>query len=108
MRGVPKEKEEAYDKGVVVSPIVTKESLSRGQVDLIDMQAMPQSQNKWITVYQDHLTKFVSSNPSQQSVQMKLHFNLVDILLLLGVLTILQSDNDSKFTASVITGLKQV
>ena len=36
----------------------TKEFSSRGQVDLIDKQAMSSSTQKWIMVYQDHLTKF--------------------------------------------------
>ena len=40
-------------KGVVVHPILSKEFASRGQVDLIDMQAMPSSNYKWIMVYQD-------------------------------------------------------
>ena len=44
-------------KGVAVCPILTKEFASRGQVNLIDMQAMSSSNYKWIMVYQDHLTK---------------------------------------------------
>ena len=53
-----KKRKRPMTKGVVVRPILTKEYSSRGQVDLIDMQAMPHLQNKWILVYQDHLTKF--------------------------------------------------
>lgn len=51
-------KKRAMVKGVVVKPILTKEFQSRGQVDLIDMQSLAESSYKWITVYQDHLTKF--------------------------------------------------
>src|SRR5438132_6945162 len=39
-------------KGVVVRPILTNDYGSRGQVDLIDMQSMPNGHHKWILVYQ--------------------------------------------------------
>jgi len=38
-------------KGLVVRPILSKEFSSRGQVDLVDMQFMAQSNCKWIMVY---------------------------------------------------------
>ena len=49
---------------VVIKPIFTKEFSSRGQVDLIDMQSMAQSNYKWIMVYQDH-HKVLYSKASQ-------------------------------------------
>ena len=49
--------------GVVVRPIWTKEFFAHGQVDLIDMQSLLHGSFKWITVYQDHLTKFVVIRP---------------------------------------------
>lgn len=39
-------------KGVVVRPILSHDYGSRGQVDLIDMQSMPNGNHKWIMVYQ--------------------------------------------------------
>lgn len=39
-------------------PILSETFNSRGQVDLIDMQASPDGQYKWILNYMDHLTKF--------------------------------------------------
>lgn len=39
-------------KGVVVRPILSNDYGSRGQVDLIDMQSMPNANHKWIMVYQ--------------------------------------------------------
>ena len=50
-------------KGVVVKPILTKDYGSRGQVDLVDMQSMPDGNFKWIMVYQDHFTKFCVLRP---------------------------------------------
>ena len=52
------EKKSAKKKGAVVRPIVHEELNSRGQVDLIDYQSSPSYENKWVMVYQDHLTNF--------------------------------------------------
>ena len=39
-------------------PILSDTFNDRGQVDLIDMQAQPDGEYRWILNYQDHLTKF--------------------------------------------------
>ena len=93
-------------KGVVVRPILTTNYGSRGQVDLIDMQSMPNGQYKWILVYQDHLTKYCILRPITSKRAAEVAFQLMDIFLLFGAPQILQSDNGSEFTASVITELK--
>jgi hypothetical protein len=92
-------------KGVVVRPILTKDYGSRGQVDLVDMQSMPNGQYKWIMVYQDHLTKFCVLRPLTSKRAAEVAYQLVDIFLLLGAPQILQSDNGSEFTASIISEL---
>ena len=48
-------------KSVVTKPIRSSNFASRGQVDLIDMQASGETnlQYNFLLVYQDHLTKFV-------------------------------------------------
>ena len=93
-------------KGVVVRPLLTTNYGSRGQVDLIDMQSMPNGQYKWILVYQDHLTKYCILRPITSKRAAEVAFQLMDIFLLFGSPQILQSDNGSEFTASVITELK--
>jgi len=50
-------------KGLVVKPIISNELNSRCQIDLIDIQAQPEGNYKFILVYQDHLTKFVLLRP---------------------------------------------
>lgn len=47
-------------KGIAVKPIVSSQYLSRGQVDLVDFQGCPDGDYKWLMVYQDHLTKFIT------------------------------------------------
>lgn len=93
-------------KGVVVRPILTREYGSRGQVDLVDMQSMPHNQYKWIMVFQDHLTKYCILRPLSTKRASEVAYQLTDIFLLFGAPQILQSDNGTEFTASVITELK--
>ena len=44
-------------KGLVVKPILSKEALSRMQVDFIDLQSCPDGEYKYI-LHLHHLTKF--------------------------------------------------
>ncbi|XP_041366789.1 KRAB-A domain-containing protein 2-like [Gigantopelta aegis] len=101
-----KKRKRATTKGVVVRPILSKDFGSRGQVDLIDMQSMTKAPYKWIIVYQNHLTKCCVLCPLTSERAAEVAFRLMDIFLLLGAPQILQSDNGSEFTASVITELK--
>ncbi|XP_041372812.1 KRAB-A domain-containing protein 2-like [Gigantopelta aegis] len=95
-------------KGVVVRPIITNEFAYRAQIDLIDMQSMAQKSFKWICVYQDHLTKFVILRALTSKRAAEVAHHLLDIFLLIGAPSILQSDNGSEFTAEVISELKIV
>ena len=92
--------------GVVVRPIISHDFNSRSQVDLIDMQASPQSQYKWIMVYQCHLTKFCILRPLTSKRAAEVAYQLLDIFLMFGAPCILQSDNGSEFTAQVIQELR--
>jgi hypothetical protein len=51
-------KQKTPKKGIIVKPILHNEINSRCQVDLIDMQSIPDRDMTFILVYQDHLTKF--------------------------------------------------
>ena len=101
-----KKRKRASTKGVVVRPILSKDFGSRAQVDLIDIQSMTKAQHKWIMVYQYHLTKYCVLRPLTSTRAAEVAFQLMDIFLLLGAPQILQSDNDSEFTASVITEIE--
>ena len=59
-------------------------------------------------MYQDHLTKFCILRPFTSKRASEVAYQLLDIYLLLGAFSILQSDNRSEFTAQVITDLKQM
>ena len=57
---------------------------SRCQVDLIDFQFQSDRENKFIMVYQDHLTKFVIFKCLTSKRAEEVAYNLVDICPLLG------------------------
>ena len=93
-------------KGVAVRPILSSEFNSRAQIDLIDMQSAAHNSYKWILVYQDHLTKFVVIRALTSKRASEVAYHVLDIFLLLGSPSILQSDNGREFTAEVIQELK--
>ena len=78
-----KKRKRLTTKGVVVRPILSKDFLSRGQVDLIDMQSMSYQSNKWILVYQDHLTKYCVLSPLTSKRAAGVAYQLIDIFILL-------------------------
>ena len=95
-------------KGVVVRPILSKDFSSRCQVDLIDMQSMAHMNYKWIMVYQDHLTKLCVLRYLSSKRAAEVTYQLMNVFLLFGAPTILQSDNGSEFAANISTELKQL
>ncbi|XP_060842993.1 KRAB-A domain-containing protein 2-like [Rhopalosiphum padi] len=92
-------------KGLVVKPILSSELNSRCQVDLIEMQAQPDGDYKFIMVYQDHLTKFVILRPLTHKRAEEVAYVLIDIFTTFGAPAILQSDNGREFANKVIIEL---
>lgn len=95
-------------KGLVSKPILHHEMNSRCQVDLIDMQSQCDAGNKFIMVYQDHLTKFVILRALQTKRAEEVAYNLVDIFTLFGAPCILHSDNGREFVNKVILELTEL
>ena len=71
--------------GVVVKPMLSNTFNSRAQMDLIDMQSLSDGEYKWIMVYQDHFTKFVSLRPLKAKSAVEVATNLFDIFSIFGV-----------------------
>ncbi|XP_043475014.1 KRAB-A domain-containing protein 2-like [Leptopilina heterotoma] len=92
-------------RGLVSKPILHKEMNSRCQVDLIDLQSQADGNNKFIMVYQDHLTKFVLLRPLSSKRAEEIAYQLLDIFLTFGAPVILQSDNGREFVNHIITEL---
>lgn len=53
------QKRKYLERGIVSKPIILREMNSSCEVDPIDMQSNPEHDMKSISVYRDHLTKFV-------------------------------------------------
>ncbi|CAK1589526.1 unnamed protein product [Parnassius mnemosyne] len=100
------QKQKNIKKGIVVKPNISSEFNSRCQVDLIDFQSQPDGDNKFIMVYQDHLTKFVVLKPLKTKRAEEVAHTLLDIFTLLGAPAILQSDNGREFSNRIIENLK--
>lgn len=75
------------------------------QVDLINMQSEPDGYCRFITNYQDHLTKFTILCPLKSKTADKVAYQLMDIFCMFGAPFILQSDNDRKFANKIIQNL---
>lgn len=97
-KGTPK-------KGLVVRPILSSELNSRCQVDLVDMQSSPDNEFKFIMVYQDHMTKFVHLKALKSKTAVEVAHHLLDIFLLCGAPSILQSDKGREFANKIIVEL---
>ncbi|KAL0861622.1 hypothetical protein ABMA27_009121 [Loxostege sticticalis] len=81
---------------------------SRGQIDLIDMQSVPDGQFKWILNYQDLSTRFVHLRPLCSKEASEVGFELLKIFLEFGVPSALQSSHGIEFTAKVIEEIAQL
>jgi hypothetical protein len=101
-------KRKVASKGLVVKPLLSKDLNCRGQVDLVDMQSLPDRDYKFIMHYQDHVTKFSVLKALTSKRAAEVGYQLLDIFLLFGVPHILQSDNCREFTANVIKKLKDL
>ena len=49
--------------GQVIKPIESNKYLSRMQIDLADVQSLPDDEYKWILNAQDHFTKYCHLRP---------------------------------------------
>ena len=83
-------------------PIITFGFGSQGQVDLIDLQCMPDGEYKYLLVYHDHGTKFWRLAPLKRKTATAVASVLKDILYLFGPPAILQSDNGCKFHTATL------
>uniref|UniRef100_A0A914CSJ4 Integrase catalytic domain-containing protein n=1 Tax=Acrobeloides nanus TaxID=290746 RepID=A0A914CSJ4_9BILA len=92
-------------KGIVVKPLVSEDRNSRCQVDLIDLQACPDDEFKFIMVYQDHLTKFVVLKALKTKTASEVVEHLIEIFAIFGAPQILHSDNGREFANQLVRRL---
>jgi hypothetical protein len=94
--------------GVVVKPILSHNFNRRAQMDLIDMQTLPDGEFKWLMVYRDHFTKFILLRPLRSKSAIEVANALIDIFSILGVPYLLQSDNGKEFRNQILLAFKSL
>ena len=86
-----------------IKPIVTRGLGTRGQVDLIDFQSMPNGEFRFLLNYVDHGVKFLFSIPLTRKRASCIAIALLEIFTLIGPPMILQSDNGLEFSGAAMT-----
>ena len=98
-------KKRTVHKGLVVKPVRSETIFSRSQIDLVNLQTLPDGEYKYILPYVNHFTKFCVLKPLTSKRAEEVAGALLDIFLTFGALAILQSDNGREFVNSVLSEL---
>lgn len=101
-------KKRVKKRGLTVKPMVFQELNDRWQIDLIDMQSSPDGEYRFIFNCQDHLTKFTHLRPLKTKTAVEVAENLLEIVLVFGAPSILQSDNGREFCNQIIESLRDM
>jgi hypothetical protein len=86
-----------------IKPIITHAFGTRGQVDLIDFQSMPNGNFSFLLNYIDHGVKFLFSIPLTPKHASCIAVGLLEIFTVVGPPMILQSDNGNEFNTVAMT-----
>jgi hypothetical protein len=86
-----------------IKPIVTCGLGTRGKVDLIDFQSMPNGDFRFLLNYLDHGVKFLFSIPLKRKRASCVAIALLEIFTVIGPPMILQSDNGKEFSGAAVT-----
>ena len=81
-------------------PILTRGFGTRGQVDLIDFQSMPDGPFTFLMNYQDHGVKLLLSKAIIRKTAICVAWGLVEFFTLIGPPSILQADNGREFNGA--------
>ena len=79
--------------------------MSRIQIDLIDCQAYPDGEYKFMLNVQDHFTKYIHLRALKTKTAAEVAWHLFEIFIEFGAPAILQSDNGREFRAAIIEEL---
>jgi hypothetical protein len=88
---------------VGIKPIITHGFETRGQVNLIDFQSMPDGDFCFLLNYIDHGDKFLFSIPLTRKRASCITVALLEIFTVVGPPMILQSDNGNEFNTAAMT-----
>jgi hypothetical protein len=80
-------KRKVASKGLVVKSLLSKDLNCRGQVDLVDMQSLPDGDYTFIMHYQDHPTKFSVLKALTSKRAAEVGYQLLDIFRMKTLIT---------------------
>jgi hypothetical protein len=86
-----------------IKPILTIGFGTRGQVNIIDFQSLPNGEFKYLLNYIDHGIKFLFSIPLKFKRTSCIAYALIEIFTVIGLSMILQSDNGKEFLQAAMT-----
>jgi len=86
-----------------IKPIVTRSLGTRGQIDLIEFQSMPNGEFRFLLNYVNHGVTFLFSIPLTRKQASCIAIALLEIFTLIGPPMILQSDNCLEFSGTAMT-----
>ena len=78
-------------------PILSRGFGSRGQLDLIDFQSMPDGKFRFLMVYRDHGIKICRLIPLRNKTAIGVAQKLIELFTFIGPPAILQTDNGGEF-----------
>ncbi|XP_045841509.1 KRAB-A domain-containing protein 2 isoform X2 [Meles meles] len=102
------QKNPAPKRGLAPKPMPSKDTDSRCQVEVLDMQSDADGEFKFILYYQDHLTKFIILRPLKAKRAHEVVSVLLDIFTILGTPRVLDSGSGVEFTNQVVHELSEV
>ena len=89
------------------TPLITRGFSARGQVDLIDFQANPDGEFKWMLNYVDHGIKLYDCRPLRTKSAAAVAAALVDIFTFIGPPKLLQADNGAEFRCAALKSVSK-
>lgn len=87
---------------VALTPTLIKETKTRCQIDLIDMQSRADEQWRFVLVYRDGRTKFIQLRPLKTNTAEEVAHVLLDIFAIFGAPSIVQSGVSREFANELV------
>lgn len=94
--------------GLVVKPILATDFNERFQVDLVDMQTLPEGEYRYIFHGLDFLSKYHFLRPLKTKCAFEIDADLLKIFIDFGAAQIIQGDNGRELTAKIILELNKM
>ncbi|XP_015587432.1 zinc finger protein 250 [Cephus cinctus] len=96
------------ERTFVLASVINQDSLCRGQIDLMEIQAEEEHNYKYLFIYEDQFSKFIVLKALRTNTIKEVTLKLFDVLTIIGAPRILQSGNGREFTERVVRELRSL